>query len=259
VSAGRPPRVLVTRQPEQSAELRSGLQALGAEVVEVPVFRIVPPLDPEPLDAALEALDRYAWVVFTSANAVAAVAARLLALGRTLSGPALASVGPATSAAIAVELPGARVALEPEHDHRAEGLLAAFEGCALEGQRVLVPGSDRARDLLPAGLRRRGARVDVVTAYRNVPADDLPRRVGEALAGGADLVTFASPSAVEGFVAAAPPGRPLPPAAVIGTVTEAAARRAGIEVAVVASPSTTAGLIAAYETWRTRPPTPPNP
>lgn len=245
----KPPRVLLTRQPGQAGALRDGLRALGAEVVEVPLIEIVPPSDPRPLDAALNALDRYRWVAFTSANAVHAVADRLEA--RALGWPAavrVASVGPATSAAVAERLPGAAVALEPETDHRAEGLLLAFGAHALPGCPILLPASERARDVLPRGLRERGAEVTVVAAYGNLAPADLPARLAAALAGGIDLVTFASPTAVEGFVAAAPP-RPWPPAAVIGPVTEEAARAAGFTVAALAAPSTAAGLAASVQAW----------
>jgi uroporphyrinogen-III synthase len=227
----KPPRVLLTRQPEQSAALREGLRELGCEVVEVPLIAIVPPAEPGPLDAALRELHRYDWVAFTSANAVQA-----------------ASVGPSTRAALAERLPAATVALEPESDHRAEGLLRAFEGHRLEGRRVLLPASERARDVLARGLRERGAEVMVVAAYGNVAPPDLPARLAAALDGRIDLVTFASPSAVEGFVAAAPP-RPWPPAAVIGPVTEQAARAAGFVIAAQAAPSTAAGLAAAVRGW----------
>jgi uroporphyrinogen-III synthase len=243
----KPPRVLLTRQPEQAGALRDGLRALGLEVVEVPLLEIVPLADPAPLDAALK-VDHH-WAAFTSVNAVNAVADRLGALA--LDWPAscrVASVGPATTAAIAERLPAATVALEPETDHRAEGLLRAFEARPLDGCRVLLPVSDRARDVLAHGLRERGAEVDVVAAYHNVAPKDLGQRLAAALAGGIDLVTFASPSAVEGFVAAGPP-RPWPPAAVIGPVTEQAARRAGLSVAAVAAPSTASGLVAAVRSW----------
>lgn len=245
----RPPRVLVTRQAEQAGELREGLRALGAEVVEVPVIEMVPPADTRPLDEALKNLYRYQWVVFTSANAVASVAGRLAALEATGAWPIttrVASIGPATTAAIQERL-GVRVELEPPTDYRAEGLLDAFLAHDLGGRHVLLPLSDRARDVLPHGLRARGAEVQEVVAYRNVPASDLRDRLAEALATGADLVTFASPSAVECFVAAAPPGQALPPAAVIGPVTESAARRAGLTVAAVATPATVGGLLAAVE------------
>jgi uroporphyrinogen-III synthase len=245
----KPPRVLLTRQPEQSAALREGLRELGCEVVEVPLIAIVPPAEPGPLDAALRELHRYDWVAFTSANAVQAVAERLAALGVAWPPAAqAASVGPSTRAALAERLPAATVALEPESDHRAEGLLRAFEGHRLEGRRVLLPASERARDVLARGLRERGAEVMVVAAYGNVAPPDLPARLAAALDGRIDLVTFASPSAVEGFVAAAPP-RPWPPAAVIGPVTEQAARAAGFVIAAQAAPSTAAGLAAAVRGW----------
>jgi uroporphyrinogen-III synthase len=235
----------VTRQPGQAGALREGLRALGAEVVEVPLIEIVPPLDPAPLEAAVSSLREFGWVVFTSANAVRAVAGRLRALGVAWpAGSRVATVGPSTTAAVVEDLPEAVVDLEPESDHRAEGLLRAFEPHDVTGCRVLVPVSDRGRGVLPQGLRDRGALVTEAVAYRNLPPPDLALRLRGALGGGIDLVTFASPSAVEGFVAAAPPP-PWPRAAVIGPVTEEAARAAGFTVAAVAAPATAGGLVAA--------------
>jgi uroporphyrinogen-III synthase len=241
-----PPRILVTRQPEQAGALREGLAALGAIVVEVPLIAVVPPADAAPLAAAVAALRDYAWVAFTSANAVQAVARRQAAWP---DGPRIASVGPATTAAIRAAWPAAAVTLEPETEHSAEGLLRALEAVAIEGRRVLLPQSERARDVLAAGLRARGAVVDAVTAYRNVPPADLGERLAAALVAGVDIVTFASPSAVEALAAAAPDAPGRVPSAVIGPVTEAAARRAGFEVAAVAVPSTAAGLIDALRGW----------
>ena len=70
--AGR--RVLVTRAAHQAGKLSDALRALGAEPVEVPVLEIGPPENLEPLDAALRKLATYDWLIFTSANAVRAVA-----------------------------------------------------------------------------------------------------------------------------------------------------------------------------------------
>jgi len=115
--------------------------------------------------------------------------------------------------------------------------------------RITRVSLDELRDVLARGMRARGAAVDVVTAYRNLPPPDLPGRLGAALAGGVDIVTFASPSAVEALVAAAPDAPGRVPAAVIGPVTEAAARAAGFEVVAVAVPSTAAGLLSALRAW----------
>ena len=127
--AGR--RILVTRRPAQASRLVALLRERGATVREVPATAVGPPEDPGPLDAALGGLERFQWVVFTSANAVAAVRDRLIHLGLpgTLGerGPRVASVGPATTRAVGETFPGESVGLEPESDFRAAGLLRAFE------------------------------------------------------------------------------------------------------------------------------------
>lgn len=242
--AGR--RIVVTRRPEQSERLSLRLRELGATVIELPLIDVAPPLDTAPLNSALRDLRRYDWILFTSANAVRWVAARLGVLGvpRTeLTSRKLASVGPATTEALREAFGGADVSVEAKR-HDAEGLLDELAGRARD-RRFLLPTSDRGRDALSIGLREAGGDVDVVVAYRTVAPDGLRERIGEALRGGADLVTLASPSAVENLAAATPELVPRLRAAVIGRITEEACRRAGLAVAVVAEPSTADGLVAA--------------
>ena len=247
--AGR--RILVTRRPEQAGSLRERLGELGATVIEVATLEVVPPEDPAPLDAALRALHRYHWLLFTSANAVRFVADRFSALGlapvRALEGVRLGSVGPATTTAIRERLPGVAVGLEPESDFRAEGLIAALGDVA--GLAILFPASDQARDVLPSTLEARGATVDVVVAYRTATPADLVARLAACLEEGVDLVTFASPSAVSGFLQGlgGRTGAGIA-CAVIGPVTEAAAREGGLDVRAKASPSTAEGLVTAIRT-----------
>jgi uroporphyrinogen-III synthase len=236
-------RILVTRRPEQSATLTAALTALGAQVVEVPLLELAPPEDPEPLARALAGLDRYEWIVLTSANAVEALADALARAGRSLPGTTrLASVGPSTSRR-AREALGREIAVEPPSDFRAEGLLRALEGLEMAGRSVLQPVSDRARDVLAEGLRARGAQVDVVVAYRTATPAGAGEALLKALQAGTDLVALASPSAVEGLVAALGPRSADVSVALIGPVTEHAARAAGLDVRVVASPATAEGLV----------------
>jgi uroporphyrinogen-III synthase len=235
-------RVLVTRRREQGSDLARRLGGLGADVLEVPAIEVTPPDDTRPLDAALHALGRYDWVVFTSANAVFAVRDRLALLGREPALPRIALVGAATRRALATSFPGVSVDVEPAADFRAEGLLAAFDAREVGGRRLLLPTSDRGRDVLPGGLRARGATVDVVVAYRTTVPEGLARGLAEALAGGIDAAVFASPSAVQALCEVLPEGAVPPPAVVIGPTTEAAARAAGLAVLAVAAPSTTEGL-----------------
>lgn len=245
--AGR--RVVVTR-PRDDPRLRTLLEAEGAEVVEFPTIRIAPPSDYGPLDGALRRLGEYGWIVFTSRNGVAAVLGRLAALGTTpaaLRAASLAVVGPGTDEALREA--GLRAAVSPA-EFRAEALVDALARYDLRGVRVLIPRAAVARDVLPEGLRARGAIVDVVPAYRTEVADAAaPDLIAAARAGRLDAVTFTSSSTVRHFLRLVGPDAPrvLEGALVacIGPVTAETARAAGLRVGAVATTYTFAGLVEA--------------
>jgi uroporphyrinogen-III synthase len=246
--AGR--RLLVTRRLEQSTELAERLRALGAEVAELPTIVIAPPEDIGPLDDCVTRTASYDWWAFTSANAVRAVHERWQALARPLPSriPNVATVGTATTSAFR-EAFDWQIALQPEQDFRAESLLTAFEGVDVSGRRILLPLSDRARDVLALGLRARGAIVDTPIAYRTVAPPGLAESLSTLLQSGIDLAIFASPSAVENLAAASPQAVRGLPAAVMGPITAEAARKRGLDVQVVADPSTVEGLLSALSAW----------
>jgi uroporphyrinogen-III synthase len=245
--AGR--RIVVTRRTDQASRLIRLLEERGAVVLKVPATAIGPPEEPALLDEALQGIDRFDWIVFTSANAVEAVRDRLAALGLGLlaRGPRVASVGPATTGALGRAFPEDRVDLEPEADYRAAGLLHAFEAHGCSGARVLVPLSSRGREELPLGLRELGAEVTVATAYTTTEPPGLAEAVRRCVDQGFDAATFAAPSAVQAFAKAAGAGAQGLPAVVIGPTTEAAAREALFDILAIASPSTVDGLVAALE------------
>ena len=103
-----------------------------------------------------------------------------------------------------------------------------------------------ARDLVPAELARRGARVEVVEAYRTVAPEHLAERVREVLALRPDCLTFTSSSTVRNLVEAAGAEalRGIPVAS-IGPITTQTARALGVEVATQAKVYTVEGLVAA--------------
>ena len=245
--AGR--TILVTRRRAQASKLTAVLTELGATVVEIPAIETIPPEDAGPLDRALRQLAAFDWVIFTSANAVRFTRERCDAMGARpdalLQGPGLAVVGPSTAAALGECFPGAAPTLAPDKDFRAEGLIEAFASLEVADLRVLLPSAEHARDVLPRALLARGAQVEVVIAYRTVAPPDLGEILAARLTQGFDLALFASPSAVENFTTAAGPRVRGLRVAVMGPVTEAAAREAGMDVRAVASPSTVDGLILA--------------
>ncbi len=229
--------VVITRPEAQAGELAALLRARGASVIHFPVIRIAPPESWERLDQAFDKLATYNWIVFTSANGVSSFFRRLRERGmdiRELKGIRIATIGPATAAA--VERLGIRVDLVPE-EFISEGVVRAFAGEDLRGCRVLLPRAEEARDVIPAGLAELGASVDVVTAYRTVRSDrDAAELLPLFADGKVDVITFTSPSTVTHFLAIMGPDFRLPAGvrtACIGPVTAAAARKAGLTVDIL--------------------------
>ena len=231
-------RIVVTRARGQADALSARLRALGADAIEMPTIEILPALDYEPLDQAIANLASYDWLIFTSANGVRFFLDRLDRSAADLRSlrARICVIGPATRAAVEA----LHLKIDGMGDqYVAEGLLAALGTHDLQGKRILLPRAAVARDLLPVELRRRGAQVDVVEAYRTV----APGRAID-LAAKPDWITFTSSSTVQNFVAM---GGPEMLAGVkvasIGPVTTAAARKLGIDVTVEAAVFTIDGLI----------------
>jgi uroporphyrinogen III methyltransferase / synthase len=244
-------RIVVTRAQAQAAPLRALLEAEGAEVIEFPTIRLAPPADYGPLDRAIARLGEYRWIVFTSPNGVVWCVQRMRTLGRDprlIAHAGVAAIGSGTAQALRTQ--GLRADLAPS-EFRAEALVDALASWDLRGVRVLIPRAADARGVLPAGLRKRGALVDLVAVYQTqVERAHSPKARRRLLEGGqVDAVTFTSSSTVRNFIALL--GRDGTRAlrgslvACIGPVTAATAREYGLRVGVVAETYTIPGLVAA--------------
>lgn len=234
--------IVLTRAAGTSGELAAALADLGAEVVELPAIVIAPVDDPGPLDAALARLAQggYDWVLFASANAVAATFARLSSLGLDARAvrARVGAVGPATARAL--EARGISADVVPAR-HTAQELIAAL---GRGPGRVLLPRVEGAPPGPAERLAAAGFEAHEVPVYRNSPPAAEPAVLGRVRAGGYDAVVFTSPSTVRNFVALA--GPPQGKVAVcIGPATAAAARRAGLGQVTVADEASSAGLAAA--------------
>ena len=239
--------ILTTRAAAQSAELRSKLEGLGARVIECPTIEIVPVRDWSAVDAAIRSLDSYQWLLFTSANAVQYFMKRVEAAGAACSVP-VAVVGSATARRLR------EWNLEPSivpKEFRAEGLLKAMPS-KLYRTSILFPRAEVARDMLPAELRRRGARVDIVTVYRTVRPEPGERSISEILATERiDCIVFTSPSTIR-YVAESAGELFLKllkdvPVAVIGPVTRDAAVEFGLTARIIPDESSIDALVAAIQ------------
>jgi uroporphyrinogen III methyltransferase/synthase len=246
-------RIVVTRPREQSAELVDLLEGFGAMVIEAPTIRIVPPDDFGPLDAACAQAGSFQWIVFTSANGVDYFMQRLQASAgdiRDLKGTRLCAIGPGTAERLSRF--GIKVDLMPA-EYRAEAVLEALRATGdLRGQRILLPRADIAREMLAEELRRSGAEVVAVVAYRTVAVES--ERQGEPdiyrmlLDKRVDAITFTSASTVRTFVrmfGAEQAADLLRSTAVacIGPVTAEAAAQHDITTAIMPAEYTMAGLV----------------
>jgi len=235
-------RVLVTRPRGQAEELAERIEALGGEAIVAPMIRIVPTDDPEPLQRAAARAGEFDWIVFTSSNAVEAFMGALLSGTqdvRALKGPKLCTVGTATADKLASY--GIKVDLVPA-EFTADAVVEALARQGpLDGARVLLPRADIGREVIAAELRKAGAIITDVIAYRTVINDvqreGEPDVYGMLLNQKIDVVTFTSASAVRSFVQVygAEQSADLlrnTAVAVIGPVTGEAAEQLGIPVSI---------------------------
>ncbi|MDB4915916.1 MAG: uroporphyrinogen-III C-methyltransferase / uroporphyrinogen-III synthase [Gemmatimonadetes bacterium] len=237
-------RVVVTRASAQASGLRQALLELGADVLDVPALRIEP-LDAAPLHSAIGDIGRHDWLVFTSQNAVRIFWDALRSShndARALSGRKVACVGRATSEALLAH--GIAADVVPSR-FVAEAVLEAMTSRDdVRGRGVLYIAAEDARDVLPVGLRALKCHVTIVPVYRSVTDDTGAGELRHALqCGNVHAVTFASASAVRGYVDAV--GEQLAARSIavsIGPVTSDAVRAAGLTLAAEAAEASIAAL-----------------
>lgn len=247
--------IVITRRREQGKRLRAELERKGARVVELPTIAVAPPRNWAPLDAAIRRLSDYDWVMFTSTNGVENFFARLRQQKKNagaLRRARIAAIGPATAAAL--KRYGVRADVIPD-EFRAEGLLSALRRERWRGKRVLLARAATARPLLPQELRQRGARVDVVEAYRTMLPRASRKRARKLFVGRKpDAITFTSSSTVKNFfslLGAQQARRALTGVAVvtIGPITSQTVRDLGLPVAMEAETYTVPGLVRALHKY----------
>ena len=232
-------KVLVMRPEHQAEELAQRLRALGAEPLVVPAVRIVDPEDWGPIDAVLDRLDQFGWLVFTSVNGVESVFGRIRQTGRPRSRLAqrIAAIGPATAAAL--EMQGVQAHWMPPA-FTTVSLGAELPGA---GKSVCLVRAEAAGAGLDEALRGRGFEVERVNAYRTepMPPEDLARAADLA-----DAAAMTSASISRSFSAAVGADRANAlQICSIGPETSRACRDEGIRVDLEAEVHTIAGLVSA--------------
>ena len=193
-------KILVTRAREQSADFANRLKKLGAEVIAFPTIEVVPPIRWNELDRAIDQLKSYDWILFTSANGVHFFWQRLKERRKSPHLPPslkVCAIGPATAKKLKEK--GVPVHYIPKA-FIAESILEGFEKKSIKGKKIILARAKKARDILPKGLRKMGAEVDVVEAYRTIRPRGGSKKLKKILKDREmDVIAFTSSSTVNHF------------------------------------------------------------
>lgn len=246
-------RILVTRPRQQAGTLGRLLEELGADVMYHPAIRITDPPDWAPVDAALDRLDRYHWLVFSSVNGVRYLLERLCAGDgdlRRLGRVKLAAIGPAT----ADELRRYRLQVDllPE-EYQAEAMADALirqEWGNVAGEtavrRFLLVRASRGREVLAERLVDAGGEVDQIVVYSSTDTDRVETEVADALAAGRiDWITVTSSAIARSLAALFGQQLRQSKLASISPITSEVLRQLGHEPSVEAEHYTMEGLVEA--------------
>ena len=241
-------RVLVTRSRQQSSKLVESIEKLGGQAIEFPVIKVEKPDNYELIDSALDNLETYNWLVFTSPNGVNTFFQRLKDKGidiRKLYPLKIAAVGKAT--AIEIENKGIFVDFIPK-TYTTNELLNGLIEILSKDDRVLIARSDLANNELPEGIKAKGIMVTDAVIYKIVPDTSESEEIYKLIDdGNVDYITFTSSSTVQNFlnVLGKENLNKLEgiKAICIGPVTEKTAKECGIKVFATADEYTIDGLL----------------
>lgn len=192
--------ILVTRAASQSRQFTELLAAEGASVIEMPTLEIGPPSSWRDLDRAIDRIDDFDWLIFTSTNAVDSFFERLeVVTGERAfySNIKIAVVGEKTAQRLL------RLGIQPDFvppNFIADSLVSHFPE-PLGGLRVLFPRVESGgREVLVKEFTSMGAKVREVAAYESrCPEAIAPQALRALQTGRVDIVTFASSKTVRHF------------------------------------------------------------
>ncbi len=248
-------RIVVTRTRQQAGALSSGLRALGADTYELPTIRIEKPVDLMAFGELVQDCYKYEWIIFTSPNGVEAffeLFYKLYKDARDMGPAKLVAIGPGTAKKIAEY----RLSVDfvPQKSV-AESLVEEFTAHAgsIDNQTILWVRGESARDVVAQSLLEKGAILDEAIAYRTVPeTQDVAGGQARFREEGADVLTFASGSSVDHFMALKIPIPPECKIASIGPVTTAALKRHGLKPHITPASHDIPGMVKAIADFYAR-------
>lgn len=253
--------ILVPRARQRQSALRAYLENLGARTISFPVIKHVA-LKNKNSAKFLKNMRSYDYLVFTSPTTIEFLIKELKSLNmdiRCLYGPEICVMGPGTLKSL--QEYHLNVSIIPKK-FIAEGLIEILINKNIKNKKILIVRSENARPALPEGLKKLGARVDVLNIYKTVADKPEKTIIKETVSlikdKHIDLIVFMSGTQVKNFklilntVGARHPSVssgqvvvPLQniPCACIGPETEKQARAEGFKHIITAKEYSLRGII----------------
>ena len=243
-------RVGITRPTDQCEKISQRIIELSGQPVVMPLISISP-IDQQQKAKVQDVIDRlcdYDWIVFTSVNGVSSFFEYLFAAGkdvRAIGQIQIASIGPSVEKALQ------RFSLKSDvvpETFRAEALAEVLAD-HVDGQQVLWPRANRARQVLPETLEAAGAKVTGLEVYVNDDVAELPSEVVQQMKNGeVDWIGLSSPSIARQMAQLLKSheidlSQLSTRFATISPVTSAAAVESGLSVAAEATTHTWDGIV----------------
>ena len=194
-------QIIITRSREQAGAFADILESKGACPIPFPTIKTVPPDSWDGIDKAIQNIEKYDWLIFTSANGVKYFLERLKENRkdmRRLKDVKICAIGPKTAEPL--ENLGIIIDFVPP-EFIAEAIIEGLGYKEIQGKNVLIPRAAVARETLPVELVKMGAIVDVVDAYKTIRPENKIKDIKEMLINNnVDAITFTSSSTVTNFV-----------------------------------------------------------
>lgn len=187
-------KVLIPRGKNQAKSFSQLIESVGGIPVEIPLIAFRPIEENQPLQEALEALDTYDWMIFTS-NVTVDTFFSFFKLNEGKSLPKIAVIGKKTEERLVKK--GIKAEFAPT-TYVAEAFVEEFLPYIHQGSRVFIPKGNLARKYIATSLEKQGAIVNEVVIYETYMPVESRDKLAKMLADEQlDILTFTSPSTVD--------------------------------------------------------------
>lgn len=187
-------KVLIPRGEKQAKSFSQLVEKYGGIPVEIPLLAFRPITLNDELDAMLQKVDTYDWIIFTS-NVTVETFFSHFNMAADTGFPKIAVIGKKTAETLASY--GLKPSFMPA-EYVAESFAEEFAPLVGAGTKVLIPKGNLAREYIATRLGEAGAQVDEIVIYETyMPPESRSKLASMMKTGELDILMFTSPSTVD--------------------------------------------------------------